>query len=155
MTDHLSQAGRSRNMSAIRSSDTKPELTLRAALRSVGAVGYRIHVRGLPGKPDIAFTRWRLAIFVDGVFWHGHPAHFAPERASTYWREKIARTQTRDRDANHALCNAGWTVLRFWDLEVGKELDMVVDAILAALREAGWQQPDTGLAIGSGRRQLD
>ncbi len=76
MADHLSPEGRSRNMAAIRSKDTKPELAMRAALRRAGATGYRLHRRDIPGRPDAAFIRWKVAVFVDGAFWHGHPDHW-------------------------------------------------------------------------------
>ncbi|MGC5288868.1 very short patch repair endonuclease [Micromonospora sp. DT231] len=140
MPDHLSKAGRSRVMAAIRSKNTKPELMLRRALRASGATGYRIHRASLPGKPDIAYTRWRLAIFVDGVFWHGHPDHFKPELASQYWREKIARNQERDQRNDAALTAMGWTVLRFWDIQVKDDLDGVTRVVTVALRELG--RPD-------------
>lgn len=137
MTDHLSPAGRSRNMAAIRSTNTRPELALRALLRAAGATGYRVHLRTLPGKPDVAFTRWRVAVFVDGAFWHGHPDHFNPATASEYWRDKIARTQERDRKADLALQEAGWTVVRFWDFELQEAPEEQVEKILNALKTAG------------------
>src|SRR4051812_22875017 len=105
-------------MSRIRSRDTKPELALRKGLWSQGIRGWRCHPRAVPGKPDIAFTRWRLAVFVDGRFWHGHPEFFTPGKSGAYWDAKIVRTQERDRAADAALAEAGWRVLRFWDFEV-------------------------------------
>ena len=143
MADHLSPLGRSRNMAAIRSTNTKPELALRAALRLAGAAGYRIHLRTLPGKPDVAFTRWRVAVFVDGAFWHGHPDHFNPATASQYWRDKIARTQERDRQADQLLKDAGWHVVRFWDFELNEEPDKQIKKVLDALIEAGWCKSPT------------
>jgi DNA mismatch endonuclease, patch repair protein len=136
--DHLSVEGRSRVMAAIRSKDTKPELRLRAALRAVGATGYRLHRKELPGRPDLAFTRWRVAVFVDGAFWHGHPEHFNPETASDYWRTKMERNQARDRQADESLSVSGWTVLRFWDFQVQDEIETVVATVLSALRRSGW-----------------
>ena len=119
MADHLSPQGRSRNMSAIRSKDTKPELVMRRELRKAGATGYRLHRRDLPGVPDLAFMRWRVAVFVDGVFWHGHPHHWHPDRASSdYWRTKIERNIARDRTVTATLQDRGWIVLRFWDSEI-------------------------------------
>lgn len=138
VVDHLSPEGRSRNMAAIRSKNTKPELALRAMLRDAGATGYRIHTREIPGKPDVAFTRWRVAVFVDGSFWHGHPDHFDPVRATTYWREKIARTQERDRAADAALGSLGWSVVRFWDFELAANPGRCIEEILSALRTHGW-----------------
>src|SRR4051812_5171238 len=136
MPDHLSKAGRSRNMAAIRSKDTKPELALRRSLHAVGLRGWRCHERGVPGKPDIAFTRWRLAVFIDGRFWHGHPDYFTFGKSGAYWDKKIARTQERDRLANEALAAAGWTVLRFWDFEVEDDLAGCVQRVLGCLAAA-------------------
>ncbi|MDV7172914.1 very short patch repair endonuclease [Gordonia amicalis] len=142
MADHLSPAGRSRVMASIRSTNTKPELALRAALRALGATGYRVHTRELPGRPDVAFTRWKVAVFVDGAFWHGHPDHFNPHTAKPYWREKIARTQQRDRAANLALNERGWTVLRFWDFQLAADLDTCVEEVLVTLGSRGWQRKE-------------
>ena len=115
-------------MTAIRAKDTKPELALRSALWREGVRGWRCHARAVPGNPDIAFTRCKVAIFVDGAFWHGHPAHIR-HGASDYWRTKIARTQERDRAANAALSEGGWAVLRFWDFEIAGDLDRCVCAV--------------------------
>jgi DNA mismatch endonuclease, patch repair protein len=133
MTDFLSPQTRSRVMSRIRSKDTKPELLLRRELHRQGIRGWRCHAKAVAGKPDIAFTRWRVAVFVDGCFWHGHPDFFTPGKSGAYWDAKIARTQERDRIANETLAADGWTVLRFWDFEVEDELDRCTDAVVAAL----------------------
>lgn len=137
MADHLSREGRSRNMAAIRAKDTKPELAVRRALHAAGIRGWRCHARGIPGKPDVAFTRWKVAVFIDGAFWHGHPHHFTFGKSGGYWDAKIARTQERDRLANSALRDAGWTVLRFWDFEVGDDLEGCTQVVLDALGAAG------------------
>lgn len=138
MADHLSKAGRSRNMAAIRAKDTKPELVLRLALRQAGATGYRVHRRDLPGRPDIAFIRWKVVVFVDGVFWHGHPDHWKPEKASSdYWRQKIARNIQRDRAVDAALAELGWRVVRVWDTDVRDRPSECVQQVIRALREAG------------------
>ncbi|HSC21072.1 MAG TPA: very short patch repair endonuclease, partial [Solirubrobacterales bacterium] len=118
---------------------TRPEMALRHALRRQGLVGYRCHPKGLPGKPDVAFTRWRLAIFVDGCFWHGHPDHFQPGTLGDYWDQKIHRTQERDRVQEAALREAGWEVLRFWDFEVKESPENCAERVgdtLARLRQA-------------------
>jgi DNA mismatch endonuclease (patch repair protein) len=135
MPDFMSPATRSRVMSRIRSKDTKPELALRRALFAAGVRGWRCHPKTVPGKPDLAFTRARVAVFVDGRFWHGHPDYFTFGKSGAYWDAKIERTQERDRLANEALARAGWTVVRFWDFEVEKDLSScvgrVVDAVAA------------------------
>ncbi|MCF3937174.1 very short patch repair endonuclease [Gordonia tangerina] len=140
MADHLSREGRSRNMAAIRSKNTKPELALRAALRAAGATGYRLHRKDLAGRPDLAFIRWKVAVFVDGVFWHGHPDHWNPEKASSeYWRAKIAHNIARDRVADAALTSAGWTVVRVWDTEIKKDVNSCAARVLDALHASGWR----------------
>ncbi len=133
MTDFLSRETRSRVMARIRSRDTKPELRLRRALHAAGIRGWRCHNRQLPGKPDIAFTRWKVAVFVDGRFWHGHPDYFTFGKSGPYWDAKIERTQERDRIANEALKAAGWTVIRYWDFEVEENLEPCVSQIAEAL----------------------
>jgi DNA mismatch endonuclease, patch repair protein len=136
MTDFLSKETRSRVMARIRSKNTKPELALRRALWEQGVRGWRVHAKTISGKPDLAFTRWRVAVFVDGCFWHGHPDFFTPGKSGAYWDAKIARTQQRDRIANEALAAAGWTVLRFWDFEVEDDLQTCVGSVLATLSAA-------------------
>lgn len=105
-------------MARIRGRDTKPELALRHALRAAGASGYRCHYAKAPGRPDVAFVGQRLAIFVDGAFWHGHPAYFTPGKSGPAWDRKIARNAERDREVDALLADAGWDVLRLWDFEV-------------------------------------
>ena len=120
-------------MARIRARDTAPELMLRRALHAAGIRGWRCHVRTLPGKPDVAFTRWCIAVFVDGRFWHGHPDYFTFGQSGAYWDAKIARTQERDREANSKLDEAGWEVIRLWDFEVENEIDRCVDRIAQAV----------------------
>jgi DNA mismatch endonuclease (patch repair protein) len=129
-------------MAAIRAKDTKPELALRKALRQVGASGYRLHRKDIPGKPDLSFIRWKVAVFVDGVFWHGHPDHWNPEKASSdYWRTKIARNIARDRAADTALSDMGWRVVRMWDQDVKADIDGCVERVRQALAASGWDSP--------------
>lgn len=135
MADHLSREGRSRNMAAIRSKNTMPERLLRQELRRRGLTGYRIHP-SLPGKPDIAFTRWKVAVFADGAYWHGHP-EYVRLHASDYWRTKIARTQERDRLADAELLAVGWTVVRLWDFDVLADPARAVATVITALAQAG------------------
>ncbi len=120
-------------MASVRSRDTGPELALRRGLYAAGIRGWRCHRRDLPGRPDLAFGRRRVAIFVDGAFWHGHPSKYWPGRSSGYWDEKIARNMARDRRVDGELAEAGWTSLRFWDFEVQKDLREVVARVIAVL----------------------
>src|SRR5262249_49581042 len=89
-------------------------------------------------KPDLAFTRWRVAVFVDGCFWHGHPEFFTPGKSGSYWDAKIERTKERDRQANKALHEAGWRGLRLWDFEIEDDLGWCVQRVESLLHEAGW-----------------
>lgn len=107
-------------MSTLARRDTKPELLLRQELHRRG-LRYRVQIK-VPGNNrrtiDIAFTRVRLAVYVDGCFWHGCPDHYVRPRAnSEWWRWKIERNQERDRDTDRQLDDAGWSVLRIWEHE--------------------------------------
>jgi DNA mismatch endonuclease (patch repair protein) len=117
-------------MASIRGANTKPELLLRKALWQIGVRGWRCNLRGPGGRIDIAFTRWKVAVLVDGSFWHGHPSKWEPDRWTGYWDEKIKRNIARDQRHNAALAEAGWSVVRIWDFEVEQ------DAVAVAKRVA-------------------
>ena len=123
--DNLTQKQRKYNMSRIRATDTKPEVLLRKALWKKG-LRYRKNYKDLPGKPDIVLTRQKIAIFVDGDFWHarGHQDNPGEQIASNqdYWQKKLARNVERDKEVNDELIEAGWLVLRFWESEVKRDL---------------------------------
>lgn len=133
VADFLSKETRSRVMARIRSRDTSPELALRRALYAAGVRGWRCHVATLPGKPDLAFSGRKVAVFVDGCFWHGHPDFFTLGKSGPYWDAKIERTKERDQLANQALADMGWTVLRFWDFEVETDVGDCVFRVMNAL----------------------
>ena len=118
MPDGFSQEERSRNMRRVKNRDTKPELALRGALWALGVRGWRCHRRDLPGRPDIAFGPARLAVFVDGAFWHGHPSKYKAGQSGEFWDRKIAENVARDSRANVELAAIGWAVIRLWDFEV-------------------------------------
>jgi DNA mismatch endonuclease, patch repair protein len=122
-------------MASIRSTDTKPERLLRSELWRVGIRGWRCHWRAPGGRIDIAFTRWKVAVFVDGSFWHGHPSKWQPNRWKGYWNEKIARNMARDAAQNEALTEAGWVILRFWDFEVEHDSTAVAAKVVEALED--------------------
>ncbi len=111
---------RSYNMSRIRSRDTKPEIRLRKLLWLCNLRGYRLRTR-LPGRPDVVYRRARIAIFVDGCFWHGCP-HCndgrQPESNTNYWSAKLAANRNRDVRRTLELEALGWRVVRFWEHEV-------------------------------------
>lgn len=119
--DRISPADRSHVMSRVKSRDTRPEMALRRALRSIGLSGYRIG-RSLPGKPDLAFGRSKVAVFVDGCFWHRCPVCFrAPKSHLEYWERKIRSNVERDRKASAALLSLGWLPLRIWEHEIRED----------------------------------
>lgn len=108
-------------MSRIRSAGNKDtELRLIQIFRANDITGWR---RGskLPGKPDFVFPKHKIAVFVDGCFWHGCPKHATqPKTNATFWQEKIARNKARDRKVNRLLRAKGWTVLRVWEHDLRK-----------------------------------
>jgi DNA mismatch endonuclease (patch repair protein) len=129
--------GRSRNMAGIRRTDTKPELALRSALHKLGyrfRKDFRVDADGIKVRPDIVFTRLRIAVFVDGCFWHSCPDHgHAPTSNVWYWSEKLARNCARDTHVSTALTAAGWTVLRCWEHEPVAE---VIDRLISEISHA-------------------
>jgi DNA mismatch endonuclease (patch repair protein) len=120
-------------MARVKARDTGPELKLRGALYRLGVRGWRCHRANLPGKPDVAFGRAQLAVFVDGGFWHGHPSKWWPGRSGPYWDKKIARNIERDRCVDEELAEMGWRVMRFWDFEVMKDPDEAARLVRDAL----------------------
>lgn len=126
MPDRISKEKRSRIMSAIRSKNTQPEITLRRAL---WAKGLRFRVHYGKEKIDIAFPAKKLAIFVDGCFWHGCPAHsHLPKSHKNYWHPKLRKNVERDKAKNERLEAEGWKVLRLWEHELN-DLDRVLERI--------------------------
>ena len=120
MTDNLRPEIRRRTMQAVKGKDTKLELRLFSMLARMGLRGWKKHVDGVYGKPDAAFAGRRVAVFVDGCFWHGCPRCRRPLPAAngTYWKRKIARNKVRDRTNDSRLRRAGWTVVRIMEHEM-------------------------------------
>lgn len=126
----------SKRMRANRARDTKPELRLRRELHGRG-LRYRVDLPllGTRRRADVAFTRAKIAIFVDGCYWHGCPLHGTSARSNrAFWANKIAVNQARDRDTDARLKAAGWTVLRFWEHEDPVEAANAVHAAVIAYR---------------------
>lgn len=123
-------------MSRIRSRETQPERTLRRALSAEGLRGWRKNRRMIPSvsSPDVAFTRWKVAVFVDGAFWHGHPRFFTPGKSGTYWDEKIARNKARDRRTSRVFRCDGWHVVRVWDFDVERDPAVIAERIARLVR---------------------
>ena len=116
MADVFSKAKLSQVMSRIRGrGNISTELTLARLFRQNGIKGWRRHLR-LPGTPDFAFQETRIAVFVDGCFWHGCPRCFSPPKANRkFWDEKMSRNRLRDRRVNSEMRRRGWFVLRVWE----------------------------------------
>jgi DNA mismatch endonuclease (patch repair protein) len=133
MTDVLTPKQRTYNMSQIRGKNTVPEIKIRKMLFAAGIRGYRIHYK-LPGKPDIVFVKKKIAIFVDGCFWHKCPVDFQePATRKEFWMKKIQSNIDRDKKVNEQLRNEGWTVIRIWEHEIRKEPEKTVKEIVALL----------------------
>ena len=132
MADDLTPEQRRKNMQAIKSSDTTIELLLRKALWAKG-IRYRKNYKGLIGKPDIAITKYKIAVFCDSDYWHGYDWENRIKSNRDYWIPKIERNMKRDKEVSAALEEQGWTVLRFWEWQIRRETDQCVNIILNAV----------------------
>jgi DNA mismatch endonuclease (patch repair protein) len=125
-------------MSRIRSRNTKLEvsfLKLLSALSYPAGLRYRKHYRKLPGNPDAAFVKQKLAIFIDGDFWHGYNLKKLGKKVPRkYWLAKINRNIKRDKEVNRKLKKAGWEVLRFWEHDIKKNTQKAVQKIISVLK---------------------
>lgn len=138
MADRLTRAQRSLNMSRIRSRDTAPEKALRSALFRLGC-RFRVCCRHLPGKPDIVFPSAKLAVQVNGCFWHQHHGckHARiPDSNREYWKPKLERTVERDAANSAALRSMGWCLVEVWEcgLRTSEEVDAAARAIASQVR---------------------
>lgn len=138
MADNLTKEQRHKNMSHIKSKDTSIEVKLRKALWNKG-YRYRKNYNKLPGKPDIALTKYKIAVFCDSEFFHGKDWEVLKPRLergdnSQYWVSKIARNRERDDEINKRLLFEGWTVVRFW----GKDISKNVEECVRVIEEAVW-----------------
>lgn len=120
MADHLTKIERSKNMAAIKSKNTSPEIAIRKILHSEG-FRYRLHDKKLPGKPDLVFKKYRTVIFVHGCFWHQHKnckRANIPKSNVDYWITKISKNVQRDKGHLKELRKKGWRVLTVWECQV-------------------------------------
>jgi DNA mismatch endonuclease (patch repair protein) len=144
--DVVDAEARSRMMSGIRGKNTKPEILVRSLLHRQG-FRFRLHVRELPGKPDIVLPRYHAAIFVHGCFWHGHdcPLYKLPGTRPDFWQEKIDRNRASDRRAQESLLAAGWRVAVVWECALrgpGADIGQVAQRLAAWLRS---NERETGI----------
>ena len=135
--EELVDRQRKKNMQSIHSKDTSIEVVLRQALWKNG-IRYRKNLKGLPGTPDIAITKYKIAIFCDSEFFHGKDwdtlkLRLENGKNSTYWIKKITRNMERDRENEKALCFQDWLVLRFWGDDIKKHTEECVKAVKEAI----------------------
>lgn len=142
MSGWASSDGVRRGMQGNRGRDTKPELAVRRAAHAAG-LRYRVDFRPIPTlnrRADLVFTRAKIAVFVDGCFWHGCPEHHTVAKTNAaFWADKVQRNRARDTNTDELLVEAGWTVLRAWEHDPP---DLVVARILAALRPHEDNEPE-------------
>lgn len=119
-------------MRANKGKDTSIELLLRRELHARGR-RYRIHERGLPGCPDVVFPKQRLAVFVDGDFWHGYRLPVWEHELSEFWSTKLRRNKARDARNHRLLRRRGWTVMRIWEHQIHANVEACADRIESLL----------------------
>lgn len=137
MVDVLTKEQRSYNMSRIRGRDTKTEIAMRKLLYTKGLRRYRVNFK-LPGKPDIVFTKYKIAVFIDGCFWHKCPKCFIePETNKDFWMNKINSNVERDAETNDILTKRGWKVIRFWEHEINKNINKCYLDLYKELKKRG------------------
>ena len=120
-----------KTMQGNKAKNSKPELLLRKALWQAGVRGYRVHVKDLPGKPDLVFSAKKLVVFVHGCYWHSCPicAIARPRHNAAYWSEKLAGNSRRDAAHAARLAELGWRVHTVWECQVKSSLAEVVQTI--------------------------
>lgn len=133
--DTHSPETRSKNMQAVKSKNTKPELAVRKALFALG-YRFRLHRRDLPGSPDIVFPGKRKVVFVHGCFWHGHNCRrgAAPNSREEFWNDKLKRNRARDKRNREELAQMGWRVFTVWECEI-KDLPKLLSCLQTFLDE--------------------
>ena len=141
MVDIVTAEVRSRMMSGIRGSNTKPELLLRKGLHALG-FRFRLHDRSLPGKPDIVLPRYKAVIFAHGCFWHGHDCHLFkwPSTRPEFWQEKIARNRAVDERTEAALSEAGWRQATVWECALKGKTRLPLEEVILSCAE--WLKSD-------------
>ena len=122
-------------MSRVRNKDTRLEQKVRSALHRRG-LRFRKHLHEVPGRPDVAFTRARVLVFIDGDFWHGYGFRRWKENLAPSWQRKISENRARDRRNSRRLRQDGWKVVRLWQHEVERDLNLCVERVVEAVAKA-------------------
>lgn len=136
MADIVTKEKRSEMMAGIRSSDTHPELLIRKALFRQG-YRYRLHVKSLPGKPDLYFPKLNAVVLVNGCFWHGHPCHLfkLPSSREDFWREKIAKNRINDAKVLSRFSDLGVRTAVVWECAIKGKAKIPLEQIIIRLSE--------------------
>src|SRR5262245_17750734 len=129
MTDNLTPSQRSHCMAQVRSSGTSLETRLERALLAA-RIRFKKQVKSLPGRPDFVIPRTRIAVFVDGDFWHGFRFPAWRYKVSVFWQEKIDRNRNRDRRVHQRLRRMGWRVVRVWQHQINRDIGACVDRLV-------------------------
>ncbi len=142
MVDTFSKADRARIMAAVKSKDTGPELLVRRLVHSLG-YRYRLHVRSLPGTPDLVFARLRKIINVNGCFWHMHTCNRCrvPSSRRGYWTAKMQRNAARDKRTRRKLRQSGWRVMVIWECQIYPSCNDRLRAKIVAFLHKGVELP--------------
>ncbi|MBX2905163.1 MAG: DNA mismatch endonuclease Vsr [Taibaiella sp.] len=137
MADVHNKETRSYNMSRIKGKDTKPEMLVRRYLHAHG-FRYRLHVKDLPGKPDIVLPKYKTVIFIHGCFWHGHEGckyFVVPKTRTDWWLAKINTNIANDEKAVTALTEAGWKIITLWECDLKPaNIEMTLSSLVEKLR---------------------
>ncbi len=130
---------KSQQMALVRARNTSPERRLRSALWQAG-LRYRLHAHTPAGRPDLVFAGPKVAVFIDGCFWHGCPEHYSrPRTRPEFWADKLRLNVARDRKQTLELEQRGWIVVRVWEHDVTTRVDLVVSWICVAVRGGGFE----------------
>lgn len=134
MPDNLTPEQRSYCMSRIKGKDTGLETRVRSELHKRG-FRFRKHLKELPGKPDVVFTKAKVAVFIDGDFWHGYRFPTWEHKVSDFWKTKISKNRERDAKNHRRLREMGWTVIRLWQHDLERDFEGSIGEIVSALKK--------------------
>lgn len=135
MADNLTPEQRSYCMFRVKGKDTGIETSVRSELHRRG-FRFRKHVKDLPGKPDVVFTRAKVAVFIDGDFWHGYRFPAWERKVSDFWKKKISKNRERDTKNHRKLRDMGWTVIRMWQHDLERDFECSIERIVSAVKGA-------------------
>jgi len=133
MPDNLTKKQRSYCMSRNKGKDTSIELKVRSAIHKRG-LRFRKHYKGLPGNPDLVFVKAKVAVFIDGDFWHGYRFPCWKNQLSDFWEKKISKNRERDRRNYNKIRKMGWSIIRVWEHEIKNDFDNCIDHIISKVR---------------------